>query len=182
MDLSLSTDGIPQLQSDFADYPNRVQRGIVRSLNRAIKSGQTVMVRAIAQDTGLKSGDVRNAMRLKLASVASPEASLGTSLARIPLIDFGAKQTRRGVTYKLQGGRSRIENAFIATMGSGHVGVFARASKARLPIKELFGPSLGHVFGKFRPMGIARVDEVLMTNLDHELDFASKEANASGTD
>ena len=51
-------------------------------------------------------------------------------------------------------------------------GVFIRKAKARLGIQELFGPSLGRVFGKFREAGIQRGREVLVANLQHELDYA----------
>ena len=96
-------------------------------------------------------------------------AQLAASLKRIPLIRWNARQVGRGVSYRLKGGRGRHPNAFIAAMRSGHRGVFVRGTTRGLPIKELFGPSLGHVFQKYRPEGEARVEEVFRTTLDHEL-------------
>lgn len=59
------------------------------------------------------------------------------------LIDYpGVRQTKRGVSVAVNkgGGRTLIEGAFIATVGSGgHRGVFRRGGRARLPIKELLG-------------------------------------------
>lgn len=151
----------------------------VRAINRTIGSVRTVMVRLIAEDVGLKQKDVRDALRMQQASLSRPEAILAAKLKRIPLIDFqatGPEPSRgkgRGVSYKLSGGRSRIQNAFIATMPSGHRGVFVRKAKARLGIREAFGPSLGHVFAKHTAAGIARGREVLVANLKHEIEFAS---------
>jgi len=125
---------------------------------------------------------------MREASASRPEASLGASIKRIPLMKFNAKGPvpsrgrGRGVTYRLRGGRGRVENAFIATMKSGHVGVFRRAGKARLGIVELFGPSLGQVFKKFRPAGLARAWEVFQKNFDHELDFVKGGVPDAGTD
>lgn len=135
------------------------------------------MTRLIAGDTGLKQKDIRESMVLRMASASSPEASLNAKLKRIPLIDFRAKGPEpsrgkgRGVSYRLPGGKGRVENAFIATMSSGHRGVFKRKGQDRLGIVELKGPSLGQVFSKFRPQGAARVLEVFDKNFDHEMDF-----------
>lgn len=189
--------GSEAIEIDLRDYPAKVTRATVRALNRSIKSGQSVMTKEIAGDTGLKQKDVREALSLREATASRPEASLGATVKRLKLIKFGAKgQTPsrgrgRGVTYRLKGGKGRVETAFIATMKSGHTGVFRRvgaivkgaagptASGRRshgawsnnLPIIELQGPSIGQVFRKFRPAGLARALEVFQKNFDHELEF-----------
>jgi len=187
--MDLSFEGVDTIVADFGAKPTQVTKAMVRALNRSIKSGQTVMVREMARDTGLKSKDVRGAMRLQEASASKPEASLGASLRRLPLITFGARGPEpsfgrgRGVSYKLPGGRGRVATGFIATMRSGHRGVYVRNTKARLTIRELFGPSLGRVFARFRPAGVARVREVFASNFAHEMDFATSQGGASaGTD
>jgi hypothetical protein len=57
-------------------------------------------------------------------------------------------------------------------MRSGHRGVFQRSGTKRLPIYELFGPSIARVFEKLIPVGEARRTEVLLKNLRHEVEFA----------
>lgn len=151
-------------------------RAMARALNRGISAARTVMVREVARDMGLKAGDVRGQMRLVEATSGRLEAKLSSSRKRLGLIKFGAKGPvpsrgkGRGVTYRIgQGGRRRIPDAFITTMPGGHEGVFVRLGKARLPIKELFGPSLGHVFAKYYDQGAARAQEQFETTLAHEL-------------
>lgn len=195
--MEITVQGDAEIIADFAAKPQVVTKAIVRALNRSINSGRTVMVRAIAGDTGLKQADVRAALRMSEASFSRPEASLGASLKRIPLIKFGARGPRPsrgkggGVTYRLKGGRGRISNAFIARMASSHEGVFVRVPggkrrgppphRSQLPIVELFGPSLGQVFKKHRPEGLARIREAFDKNFSHELGFAKAQADA-GTD
>lgn len=59
----------------------------------------------------------------------------------------GARQTRLGVTVGInKGTRALIKGAFIATMKSGHVGVFLRTGPGRFPIKELFTTRVADVF------------------------------------
>jgi len=175
IDLTITMEGAEAVLADFRAYPKRVQTAAVRSLNRGINSARTVMVREIAKDTGLRSGDVTKALRLRLATAAQPEAALAASLKRIPVIQFratGPEPSRgkgRGVKAKVSGS-TRYPHAFIATMPTGHRGVFARRRTARLPIKELFGPSLGRVFAKYRPIGLARAVEAFKQNFTHELE------------
>lgn len=185
--------GSEAITIELRDYSRKVHGAIVRALNRAITSGQSVMVKAIAGDTKLKQKDVRGAMRLDKATLYKPQASLGASIKRIPLIDFGARQTRGGVSYRFGGVTRNLPNAFIAEMSNGHKGVFERTpgkfmrhqkptwTIKRQAIHEKFGPSIAKVFRKFRPDGVARVNDVFEKNFDHELGFLGGGADA-GTD
>lgn len=174
-------------------YPDRVTRATIRAINRAIASARTVMVREIARDTGLRSKDVRDALSLREATVNHLSGSLGATLKKIPLIKFNARGPEpsrgkgRGVRARLVGGAGHYPHAFIVTMPTGHRGVFARKTPpSRLPIRELFGPSLGRVFEKYRAPAEARAREVFGKNLDHELEFAASQvvesADAGGSD
>jgi hypothetical protein len=176
--IDVSISGDQAIILDFKDRPQSVTKALVRAMNRSMASGRTIMVREIAGDTKLKSKDVRDAMPLSEATLSRPEARLSASLKKIPLIRFQARGPEpsrgkgRGVTYRLgAGSRERIPNAFIATMKSGHRGVFKRVTSKRLPLIQLYGPSLGRVFEKFRAAGLARTLEAFEKNFDHELQF-----------
>jgi hypothetical protein len=161
----------------------------VRALNRAIASANTAMLRVISSDMGVKIGDLRDKIRVEQATPDRLRARLYASAKRIPLIDFGAKGPEpsrgrgTGVTVKLGRGRTRIPNAFIARMGSGHRGVYRRVdggtgrrgplpNRSQLPIRELFGPSIWKVFTKNQQVGIDRGREQLIKNLQSEFRFA----------
>lgn len=194
--LTIDSSDVARVATKLLKYGEKMDRVQVRAINRAIGSARTVMVRAAAADTGLKASVVRDAMILREATVGRPQADLRASAKRIPLINFGAtgpepsRGKGHGVSYRLgAAGRNRLEQAFIATTGSSHRGVFQRivASRSRkgmaspspgLPIVELKGPSLWHVFDKFKPLGEARAREVLQDRLKHELDFASTDEYA----
>ena len=161
----------------------------MRALNRAIASANVAMVRVIAGDIGVKQGTVRERIRIELATPERLRARLYANAKRIPLIDLGAKGPEpsrgrgRGVTVKGAGGRRTIPNAFIATMNSGHRGVYERVAgasgrrgpapkRSQLPIRELFGPSIWKVFTKYEDVGLARGREQLIKNLQSEFRFA----------
>lgn len=155
----------------------RAPRAIARALNRAVVSARTVMQRGIASDLRLKVGVVREQLKIQNARPEALTARLSVSGARIPLIDFNARQLKRsGVRAKLPPpGKGKYPHAFIATMRSGHRGVFQRRTRGpgstRLPIDELHGPSLPAVFAKMTPKAIAAGEASLMKNMEHELAF-----------
>jgi hypothetical protein len=61
----------------------------------------------------------------------------------VPLVAYPYRQTKQGVSVEVnRGKRTLLKGAFVATLKSGHVGVFRRQGKARLPIEELRGSSL----------------------------------------
>ena len=168
-----------QSKVDFSGIKRRIPAAIARALNRSIESAKTAMNRAIAQDMGLKVSTVSDLIRVERATEDQRVARLYASFKRIPLIDFNARGPEpsrgkgRGVTARMPGGLGRYPNAFIATMRSGHRGVFTRRSAAgRLPIAELRGPSIGHVFVKHKAIGEARGQEQLAKNLASEFRFA----------
>lgn len=150
---------------------------ITRALNRSAASGKTVMVRAMAQDVGMKVGDVRETVTVREARPDRLEAAIVASGKRIPLVKFSAKGPEpsrgrgRGVSYRIGKVRRTNPHAFIATMKSGHRGVFMRTGRARLPITELHGPSLPLVFKKQIPMALSRIREQLTKNLQHEFRY-----------
>lgn len=168
--LSLNTTGWDKAIKRVADrYPQAVRR----ALTRAGSSARVVMVREIAKDLGIKQGDVQPAVAQPQIVVQQDfvSARIVATGARIGLYKFRARQTKTGVTARLPGGAGMYPGAFIATMASGHVGVFKRRGQTRLPIVELFGPSVPKVFEKYIPMGLARGREQLAKNLVSEFRF-----------
>jgi len=139
------------------------------------------MARVVSKDMGLKVSDVRDRITIRDATLSRLAVTLYASAKRLPLILFrasGPEPSRgkgRGVSANL-GGRKRYPQAFIATMNSGHRGVFQRRGLSRLPIAELHGPSIAHVFTKHEQVGIDRAREQLAKNLGHELAFEMSQA------
>lgn len=149
------------------------------ALTRAAMSGKTAMVKAIAEDLGTKQAAVKPYVWMTPATADNLVARIHPNTHNgIPLIKLGATgpEPSRGkgrIRVKLAG---TFTSAFIATMPSGHRGVFQRKGKARLPIQELRTSSISDVFRKVRPVGIARALESLRTNLVADLKFALKKS------
>lgn len=162
--------------------PKKTALAILRSVKRGTTAAGTKAARVVASDMALKVGDARKAIRIVPPNYETLTGEVRAKLKRIPLIKFNARGPQpsrgkgRGVSYRAEGTRKTISSAFIETMPGGHQGVFKRAPgrsrrggpphHSELPIRELFGPSVGHVFHRHR-------DEIEK----HGLDVTQREIN-----
>lgn len=139
MQVILDTSAADKALSSLGKKADRI---IVQALNRSMRGVQTVLKRAVSKDMGMKVGSVAKRMAIGKATRSRQQATLRVNDKRVPLMEFKAKQTRKGVTHRIGGQRRQVPGAFIAEMPSGHKGVFKRRSRRRLPIVELHGPSI----------------------------------------
>lgn len=140
----------------------RVRRDVidtatVRTLNKVVDRVATAAAREMkSAGYNLKISDIKKGLTKQKATANNLTARVVASGKPIPLIRYSARQTNKGVTVNVLNGRKLIAHAFIATMPSGHTGVFIRQGTGRhkrvtkgsktswhaLPIKELFGPGV----------------------------------------
>lgn len=160
-------------------------KAIARALNRGATTARATMQRRVAVDMKLKVGAVREEIKVDQARPFADRlrARVWVTGNRIPLIDFGARQTKRGVSADTGQGRKVYPHTFIAKMRSGHVGVFQRKTigrgSKRLPIIERFGPSLPLVFSKHAQEGLVAGEASIAKNLEHELGYALQQASST---
>lgn len=149
-----------------------------RALNKTAQTTKSVATKAIAKDIGIAQKEVRPLLLVQKASQRQCTAVLHiVSKKRFSLIkiDAHARQVPSGVSYRGQARqRQLIAGAFIATMKNGHRGVYARKpGAARLPIRELMGPSAAHVFRQPRLQSMMK--ETIETRwpplFEHELEW-----------
>lgn len=151
------------------------EKATVRALNKTMEQVRTQASRAVrAEGYNLKAATIKAAMKMHRARAGQLWARLVASGKPVPLMQYGARQTRKGVSVNVQKGRKLIPGAFIARMRNGRVGVFVRDEKAArrprmksnkyadLPIRELFGPSV--------PAGLAnaKVQEALQRLIEEK--------------
>jgi hypothetical protein len=104
-----------------------------RAINDTASHVRTLAVRSVRKDyPTLKAGYVRDQYSIRKASNNNLEAIVTASGNPVSLMLFNPKQTPQGVAYRAKrGGKDFIRSAFIATMKSGHTGVFIRKYKTR---------------------------------------------------
>jgi len=118
------------VQMMLEHVPRQVPRVLAGAINKTLMSLRSHATKRIAAASGLKQKTVRDGSFVRKASRGTLEGGIRFSGRRIKLIELGARQTRKGVTYRLAGGgRGLVAGAFIAAMPGGHTGVFTRQIK-----------------------------------------------------
>ena len=182
-----------EVASQFAEAALAMRdRATMRALNEVADQAKVAASRQI-RDVGykLKISAIKKGITVKRATTANLKAAMIAQGRPIPLIEYSANELKgKGVSVSVLNGRKLIKGAFIATMPSGHRGVFVREENAKhkkmmtrgkpswhaLGIRELFGPSI--------PDGLANkevaaaferfVDQAFPAILDREFSFLAK--------
>lgn len=81
-----------------------IQRATARALTRSMQTGRTHATRAVAQNLGARQAPIRRRLILDRASAERLNTTLRFTGKRLRLIDFGARETRQGVTVRGEGG------------------------------------------------------------------------------
>ncbi|MBS0368422.1 MAG: phage tail protein [Proteobacteria bacterium] len=167
------------------------EKAVVRALNEVADQAKVRAAREIrAQGYNLKAATIKKAITITRAKPGVLVAVVRAVGRPVPLIQFDGRQDRKGrVTVKVKGGRKIVKDAFIATMPTGHRGIYVRQGdthkKVRrndrvrwygLPIHELYGPSIPAVFGNqvIQEALEALVREKLPRILQHEIAFLTR--------
>lgn len=181
--INVDTSQIESLIQRLNVYnPEARAKAIGRGVSKVAKSGGVAATRQIAKEYAVKKTVVakRFAVRMRGKQLAELVAKSRTSKSsRIPVLDFGAKQLKSGVTFRIAKGgkRQKLKHAFIATMASGHQGVFQREYGGRT-IKEVMGIDLTQMLTGKRvaPEVVRRINEQLPKVMRHELEWELKRA------
>lgn len=164
-------------------------KAIPRALNKLITQAGNQAAREIRKaGYGFKIRDIKARMKIKRATEGNPVASIRVYHRAVPLIEFSARQTKQGVTVNVKNGRKLVKGAFIATMPTGHQGVYIRVgnthkkvNKSRgpiwqgLPIKQLYGPSVAVSFANDTVMTVLQrfIKDKWPQLLRHEIEYLS---------
>lgn len=180
-DISRAMAKLAFIRDEVAD------KAVVRAIN---KTGDQVKVQSSREirDAGynLKAAVIKKSITIERATRTQIRAIVRAKGRPIALINYNARQTRNGVTVSVKNGRKLIRGAFIATMPSGHTGVFERVGSGHkkvvkggkvqwrgLPIEELFGPSIPSAFMNETVQNalVKAVHEKFPRLLDHEIAY-----------
>jgi len=144
--LSVTARGEKRLAKLLQGNTKRLRREMAVAVNATSKKTVSLWVKEVAKELATTQKSIKATIKVSRKASAS-EGKSPTAVVtqkktgRIPLRDFGARQNKKGVSYKIakNGKRGFIKSAFTVATISGHV--FARAGKKRTPIIKKFGPS-----------------------------------------
>ena len=133
---------------DIGNVPRKyVQKAMVTALNKVGAEVFTQAKRELKDATGLKAGVVAKGMKKDKARRGDETYTINIKSRYKNVIEFGARQTKKGVSAKVWGKRRVYKGAFI---GSGHNSgkqlVFGKSKRKKNKLKALHGASLPREF------------------------------------
>ena len=177
------------MKKAIEDTGRNLRKELAVACNATASKGKSIIAKQISKELATPQKNIR-------ATISQSRKAKDTDISatlevrkdrRISLKEFGARQTKTGVSYKISKSRGRksIPGAFqgpkpglinVKTKGN----VFKRAGKARLPIVKLYGPSTWGVFvvGKKQGPSVDEIEAELKKQIDRRIRFI--ELKASG--
>lgn len=117
-----------------------ITRAVRRAAGNSVREMRTEASKIIRSRKALKLKHVRKALVPRKATGRGIDQSWGLDVSgkRTRLGDYPHKQLSAGTRVEVnRGSKALLRSAFVATLRSGHQGVFIRRGARRLPIKEL---------------------------------------------
>ena len=132
---------------DIGNVPKKyVQKALVTSLNKMGKEVMTQAKRELKDATGLKAGTVAKKMTKDKARKGDETYSIRIKSRYLNLVEFNARQTKKGVSAKIWNNRKIYKGAFIGSgRNSGKQLVFKK-SRRKKGIEAVHGASLPREF------------------------------------
>jgi hypothetical protein len=188
-----------KLAKDVKAINKQMDKARTMALNEAGKAGKTEAARAIAKQYVLTQAEIKQTLSIEL-NPAQKYVDIKSNGKRFPLIRFAEKKvsmreiTRRAKAgeidkYKLRHGgvvaknmrvrvkirkghTTTLKHAFYAVMPNGHVGIYERAAKGRLPIKEMAGVAVPQLFTQkdVKKAVLERATEVYYARFKHHIE------------
>lgn len=154
-------------------------KAMARAINRTTVTLRKEAVRDIAQRMGVKQKAVRSRTKIWKASTNRLEARIRIVGRSLNLIEFKARQLKRGVSAAPWGRRRVFPHAFITTIRGNKVVMVRRKRPSsggrhgRLPIRPVRGPGIAKTATEVDLTARRRelVQRLLPERLERELEF-----------
>lgn len=163
--LEIKLPDIRKIEQRLGAMQSKAGQVMSRAINRAMDLIHRSMSDEARKEYIVKSGAAKKTLSIHKAKASSLSGSIiSRSDKKVALIGFKAKpakrapkppefyqsQVKQASSLKSLSGSADRSKGFVATMASGHTGVFERTgrktSTGRPQIAELFGPAIPHMF------------------------------------
>ena len=146
-----------QVTKVFKDIKRDLTKAEVAALNRAGKTAYSRTLKFIRQDYKIKLSDLKNYFKTSKATknrivftIIAKQKPIALSKFLTPAQQsrYMQKQVKSGVKVTTKRGkRNTYANAFVRKVKNDHVAVLVRKGESQYPLKELYGPDPGKLFG-----------------------------------
>jgi Prophage minor tail protein Z (GPZ) len=142
------------------------------ALNDTVKNARVETAQLLRPVMKVPSADIKESLHIEPARPEHLEAAMVAAGKPLKMIEFNPRASRAGVSVQIGGKTEVYRHAFLATMKTGHRGVYERRGAQRLPIRELYGPSVPGMLKRsdVLPNLTAYMESRLLVNLAREID------------
>ncbi|MFC2462746.1 MAG: phage tail protein [Veillonella parvula] len=150
MSVTIDVKGLQEGLVKIDALSGETKRATSKAINTAIPKIRNAIVNKTTQDYFISKANVKKTIDVKRANPSGLSAFIRSKGGPVALTKFRVTPKRppkrKGRTVKAQvmrnGGGGTIPNAFIARMGSGHIGAMYRKGADRYPIGQFHGPAV----------------------------------------
>ena len=150
MSITIDVKGLQEGLVKIDALSGETKRATSKAINTALPKIRNAIVDKTTQDYFISKANVKKTIDVKRANPSGLSAFIRSKGRPVALTKFRVTPKRppkrKGRTVKAQvmrnGGGGTIPNAFIARMGSGHIGAMYRKGADRYPIGQFHGPAV----------------------------------------
>ena len=177
--IEISSETMERVQTLLAKIRKGAERAYSNAINRGLSRIKSTAWKEVKQVYTVQNSALNAATntRVQKASTGNLAGYVSFSGCKIPLYKFKVTPKQPG-SKKLvhasvkKGGGATFESAFIAAMKSGHIGMFEREGRKRLPVSEFMGLSAAQMVGEqtVSEQLQQEAQRLVEERLEHEID------------
>ena len=153
--VQIDAETMERVEAMLAEVPRGAERAFSNAINRGLSKLKTGALREVKRVYTVQSSALNAATNttVKKASTGDLAGYVQFAGYEIPLYKFNVTPKKPGTGKQVSatmkhGGGAVYDDAFIAEMKNGHIGVFRRETRKHLPISEYMGLSAAHMVGE----------------------------------
>lgn len=182
MIVTIGNSQIARMKASIENTGKQLRKELAIAVNATAAKSKSIIAKQIGKELAVAQKDIKTTIsQSRRAGELDISATVEVKKEkRLGLNKFGARQTKKGVSYKVSKskGRSFIQGAFQGPKpglmkASWKGNVFKRVGKSRKPIVKLKGPSTWGVFvvGKKIGPSTAETEQELKKQVDRRIRF-----------
>lgn len=174
MEIGISEETKARVNLLLSDVPDGAERAFTSAMGRALTRASTVASQEVRNTYAIKKKAIDEFTKTDIKKPTPSDVCGVVRFAgtQIPLYKYSLTRPKEPTPgMKVRAGQktaTTFENAFIAKMKSGHLGIFERSNRGNLPIKEIMGSSMASMVGNENIM--EKVQEETSKMLDQRIE------------
>lgn len=177
--IEISAETIERVETLLAGVPKGAERALSNAMNRGLSKVKTGASKKVREVYTVQASAINEATNTRMKRTGTGDLAGFISFAgyKIPLYKFKVTPKAPGIKKQVtaavkKGGGTAFENAFIAQMQSGHIGVFERETSKRFPIEEKMGLAMAQMVGNQNVIAELEKEaqETVNERITHEID------------